>query len=293
MTAATSYLPGFEESWTDVRGVRMRSFAAGSGPLLVLLHGFGGAASNWALTAPELARHCRVLVPDLPGHGGSSPLPAAPHRLDPYADRVAALFDEPAILVGHSLGAVVALRLAVRRPELARGLVLAGAAGIASSTRASERALALIATIKPGKRIVGMRRRVSRTPFLRRLAFGMVSVADPRALDPFMAEAFLAGSGLHTDVRAAGDALVRSDPRLDLERVSCPALVVHGARDVQVPLRDGFEYARRLQAPLRTIADCGHLLVGERPVAVVDAVLSFLHRVVDVDELGVERELVR
>jgi pimeloyl-ACP methyl ester carboxylesterase len=52
--------------------------------------------------------------------------------------------------------------------------------------------------------------------------------------------------------------------------------VLHGARDLQVPLRDGFEYARRLHAPLRVIADCGHLLIGERPRAVVDAVYRFI-----------------
>ena len=50
-----------------------------------------------------------------------------------------------------------------------------------------------------------------------------------------------------------------------LDRVRCPALVLFGARDRQVPLEDGFEYARRLHAPLRVIADCGHLLIGERP----------------------------
>jgi pimeloyl-ACP methyl ester carboxylesterase len=42
-----------------------------------------------------------------------------------------------------------------------------------------------------------------------------------------------------------------------------------------VPLKDGMEYARRLRAPLRTIADCGHLLIGERPEAVVHAVSEF------------------
>jgi pimeloyl-ACP methyl ester carboxylesterase len=120
-----------------------------------------------------------------------------------------------------------------------------------------------------------------------------VSVIDPRGLDPRAAAGFLAGSALHTDIRSAGDALVRSDPRIDLERVTSPAVVVHGARDVQVPMRDAFEYARRLRAPLRTIADCGHLLIGERPEAVVDAVFMFLDRIGHVDKLPGEPELIR
>jgi pimeloyl-ACP methyl ester carboxylesterase len=286
-------LPGFHRGLTDVRGTQLRWFEAGSGPQVALLHGLGGAATNWTLVAPALAERCRVLVPELPGHGGSSALPGPPERLDPYADRVAALLDEPTVVAGHSLGAVVALRMAIRHPELVRGLLLAGSAGIGSGTRRSQRALTLVSLVQPAKRISPLRSVVARSALLRRLAFGYVSVADARALDPVAVEGFLAGSALHTDVRAAGDALVRTDPRLDLDRVRCPALVLHGARDMQVPLRDAFEYARRLRAPLRVIADCGHLLIGERPRAVVDATYALLDRIGEIDELPVERELVR
>jgi pimeloyl-ACP methyl ester carboxylesterase len=189
------------------------------------------------------------------------------------------------VLVGHSLGGVVALRAAVRHPELVRGLVLAACAGIGSGTRRSQRALTFVALVQPGKRLSRRRRVVARNPLLKRLAFGFVGVADPRALDPLAAEGFLAGSGLHTDVRAAGDALYRTDARSELDRVRCPALVLHGARDLQVPLRDGFEYARSLRAPLRVIADCGHLLIGERPRAVVDAIYELLNRIGEIEEL--------
>ena len=52
-------------------------------------------------------------------------------------------------------------------------------------------------------------------------------------------------------------------------------LVLWGARDRQVPVADAFEYARRLRAPLRLIADCGHLLIGERPDACARAIDEF------------------
>ena len=45
-----------------------------------------------------------------------------------------------------------------------------------------------------------------------------------------------------------------------------------GRADTQLPLDDAFEYARRLRAPLRIVADCGHLVIGERPAAVLDGV---------------------
>src|SRR6476620_6348630 len=112
MRPTNPFSPGFTARSPDVRGARLRTFEAGSGPAVALIHGLGGAASNWTLVAPALARRCRVLVPEPPGHGGSSPLPAPVETLDPYADRVVALLDDPAVLVGHSLGAVVALRAA-------------------------------------------------------------------------------------------------------------------------------------------------------------------------------------
>jgi pimeloyl-ACP methyl ester carboxylesterase len=91
-----------------------------------------------------------------------------------------------------------------------------------------------------------------------------------------MSEAFLEGPTLNADTLTAGRALVAADPRADLDRVTCPCLCLWGTNDNWVPLEDGMEYARRLGAPLRTIAACGPLLVGERPDAVVAAVRDFL-----------------
>src|SRR5947207_15587315 len=109
---------GFDERFAEVRGCRLRYFVGGAGPPLILIHGLGGAAANWVDVAPRLAERRRVLVPELPGHGGSTALAAVPN-LAVFADRVAAVAERegmlPAAVVGHSLGGVVALRLALRR----------------------------------------------------------------------------------------------------------------------------------------------------------------------------------
>ena len=67
---------------------------------------------------------------------------------------------------------------------------------------------------------------------------------------------------------------------MELDRVTCPCLCLWGASDNWVRPEDGMEYARRLGAPLRTIAGCGHLLIGERPDACLAAIGDF------VDSLG-------
>ena len=278
-TDARQGIPGFSERAVRYRTARIRYLAAGAGPPLVLVHGFGGAAGNWRLIAPALAAERRVLVPELPGHGGSGPLPAAP-TLDPYAEAVLAVLEAedalPAAWVGHSLGGLVGLRAAIRRPEAVTGIVLAAGAGISSALPASRAVVALLGVLQPGKHVAPHRRRLARSRWGRALTFGWWGVADPARLEPEMAEAFLAGPAEHTDTVSAGRALVDGDPRRELGLVRAPCLCLWGANDNWVPLRDGMEYARRLRAPLRSIADCGHLLIGERPDAVVHAVRDFL-----------------
>ena len=263
----------------DERHAGLRYFVGGAGPPIVLLHGLGGLASNWRLVAPALAAQRRVIVPDLPGHGGSPGLAEAP-SLDPFAEAVLAVAEAedavPAPWVGHSLGGLVGLRAAVRRPEAVSGLVLAAAAGISSATRRGEATVIVLGALKPGRLIGRRAQSVSRSRLGRTLAFGWWGVADPAGFDPKMAEAFLSGPPQHTDTASAGRALVASDPRAELDRVRCRCLCLWGASDNWVPLQDGMEYARRLRAPLRAISDCGHLLIGERPDAVLAAVEGFL-----------------
>jgi pimeloyl-ACP methyl ester carboxylesterase len=272
VTDATILLPGFEERLYERRGAQIRTFEGGEGPPLLLVHGLGGAAWNFSELAPLLPGR-RLIIPDLPGHGASSPLPAP--TLTGFADLLAELLDEPVDVLGHSMGGVVALRLAERYPSLVRRLVLAAAAGISSSTRIAELTIALTGIVQPG-RIAGRRvGRVARSRRLRKFVFGGFEVANPDLLTERAVHGFLRGPTMHTDTLGAGLALVADDPRLDLDRVRCPVLVLWGARDKQVPLEDGFEYARRLGAPLRVIADCGHLLIGERPEVCARAVLEF------------------
>jgi 3-oxoadipate enol-lactonase len=272
VTDATILLAGLEERLYERRGAVIRTFEGGEGPPLLLVHGFGGAAWNFTELAPLLPGR-RLIVPDLPGHGASSPLPAP--TLTGFADVLAGILDGPVDVLGHSLGGVVALRLAERHPKLVRRLVLAAAAGISSSTRIAELTIALAGIVQPARiagRRVGL---VARSQRLRRFVFGGFEVANPDLLSERAVHGFLRGPTMHTDALGAGLALVADDPRRDLDRVRCPVLVLWGARDKQVPLEDGFEYARRLGAPLRVIADCGHLLIGERPDVCARALLEF------------------
>jgi 3-oxoadipate enol-lactonase len=274
-------IAGLEERFAEVRGCRVRYFVGGPrrGRPIVLVHGLGGAAANWVELAPLLAENHRVLVPELPGHGGSSPLPVVPN-LAAFADRVALVAERekmaPAAVVGHSLGGVVGLRWALRRPDDVAALVLAGAAGISSTTLRAKYGLRILGIIGPRRLIAPWSDRVADSALLRYFVFGRWGASDPLILSRRAVEGFLEGTLLASDSAGAARALVLDDVRPELHDIHCPCLVLWGVRDNQLPLVDAFDFARRLRAPLRTIADCGHLLIGERPELCAAAIEDFL-----------------
>jgi pimeloyl-ACP methyl ester carboxylesterase len=295
MVFEATLLRGFEERFAEIRGIRTRYFVGGEGPPLVLVHGLGGAAVNFTLLGPLLAERHRVLIPDLPGHGKSQPLETV-EGLGDYAEHVAEVAELegmlPAPVLGYSMGGVVVLRLAVIRPQDVQALVLLGAAGIVSAKRRAQIWLAVTGALRPAQVLTRFRGSIARRPRLRWVPFGLWGAVDPPALPPESVIGFLEGPSQHTDVGSAGRALLRDDPRPDLKRVRCPVVLVWGSRDRLVPLADGFEYARRLRAPIRVLPAAGHLIVGERPEECAAAVEEFLDRVREVDELPLDAELI-
>lgn len=289
-------LEGFEDRRLELTGGgSLRYFTAGEGPAVLLVHGLGGSALNWLAVAPALAARRRVLVPDLPGHGRSTPLPGGSES-SAFADALAELIEReqgaPVPVAGHSLGGLIAIRLAVRRPDLVAGLLLAAAAGISSGRRTARYALELLAVLRPARRLAPHRARIARSSRLRGAVFAWWGASDPAQLEPEVVEGFLAGWELHTDTLSAARAMVSDDARHNLEQIRCPCLVLWGARDNQVGVGDAFDYARRLGEPVRVIPDCGHLLIGERPDAVLDALEVLLDRIRKLDELPAEFELL-
>jgi pimeloyl-ACP methyl ester carboxylesterase len=292
-------MPGLESHVAEVSGRETRYWVGGEGPPVVLIHGLGGAATNWTELAPFLARRRRVVVPDLPGHGRSAPL-AHVQGLTSYAEHVGLLAEQlgalPAAVVGHSLGGVVSLRLATARPQAVRALALVCAAGIHRHARWAERALRIASLLRPDAAVARRRLEVARRARLRRAIFGHWGAVDAAALSEGAVLGLLASRGHRADVASARRALFQDDPRHDLHRVVCPTMLLWGARDRLVPLASGFEYARRLRAPIRALPAAGHLVIVEQPAecaAILESFFDALDGVGEINELPGEAELVR
>ena len=114
---------------------RWAYYEGGSGPTIVLLHGFTGSKDNWVEVAGELARNFHVLIPDLPGWGDSQYIADADYAPPAQVRRLAAFVDrldmKNIILVGHSMGGVIAGMYAASHPDrvAAVGFVDSGGVG--------------------------------------------------------------------------------------------------------------------------------------------------------------------
>lgn len=101
----------------------MYRFGPADGPRVLALHGLTGHGRRWEALAAEQLPEVRMIAPDLRGHGRATTLP--PWTFETVVEDVAAVLDgQPALVMGHSFGGAVAIRLALRYPELVRGLVL-------------------------------------------------------------------------------------------------------------------------------------------------------------------------
>jgi pimeloyl-ACP methyl ester carboxylesterase len=116
-----------------IHGYRRAFRLAGEGPALLLIHGIGDSSVSWLELIPALARDHTVIAPDLLGHGRSDK-PRADYSIGAYAnamrDLLTVLGLERATIVGHSLGAGVAMQFAYQYPERCERLVLVAAGGI-------------------------------------------------------------------------------------------------------------------------------------------------------------------
>lgn len=122
-----------EEGVTAVRERRIAWSAAGSGPPVLLLHGFGADRATWLQTVPALGPGARVFALDLPGHGASDPDVgdgSIPFLADVVRGVIGAHNLAGAHVVAHSLGAAIALALAASDPDLFSGMALIAPAGL-------------------------------------------------------------------------------------------------------------------------------------------------------------------
>ncbi len=125
--------PAVSTRQVEVNGRTVEYLVAGAGPILVLLHGDGETARDWQWVMPRLAAAGHhVVAPSLPGHGGSASADSyAQEDLTAWlASVLEALALDRITVVGNSIGALMALHLALAHPDRVQRLVLVDCAGL-------------------------------------------------------------------------------------------------------------------------------------------------------------------
>ena len=237
----------------------------GEGEPVLFLHGWGTSSSLFEPLLQPLQGYHTLIVPDLPGFGGTPPPPAA-WGVDEYAAWTLALLDRLEIdtcdIVAHSNGARIAIVIAAKHPQRVHRMVLTGAAGIRH--RRGLRSWLGVRWYKALRRLSSTR---LAPKALQRLA---ASRAQRRG-----SEDYRAASGV---MRGTLVRLVNTDLRSQLPRIAAPTLLVWGDSDDATPLAD----ARLME---RLIPDCGlvvfersghyaYLQQAQRFVRIVDVFLS-------------------
>jgi 2-succinyl-6-hydroxy-2,4-cyclohexadiene-1-carboxylate synthase len=253
----------------------------GSGPTLLLIHGFTGRGSDWAPLLPELRRVATTVTVDLLGHGSSNtPADPARHAIERQAADIAAILRQlrltPATVMGYSMGARVALRLAITAPSLVARLILESpSAGIAdpaerAARRASDEELARLAERE------GIEAFVARWESL-------PIFASERSLPPEVRARHHAErlrcrpEGLAASLRGAGQGSMEPlHGRLDF--VTAPTLVIAGELDSVGAPRAQRIAAAIHDAQLVLVPGAGHAPHREQPARVARLVLDSLAR---------------
>jgi len=262
-----------------VNGVRLEVRSAGEGRPLVLLHGFTGRGASWSGVLPSLRRGHRTIVLDLLGHGRSdAPADPARYAADCQAGDVAAILARlaamPADVIGYSMGARIALRLAVDHPSAVDRLILESpAAGIQDpGERAARRARdELLAQALERDGIAAFVDGWEAQPVFASHA-GLHPAARRRLRQQRLANW---PAGLAASLRGAGQGV--GPPLLDrLARVDAPTLVIAGALDEAGRERAETVAAALPDARLAIVPGAGHTPHLERPTAFRRLVDAFL-----------------
>jgi pimeloyl-ACP methyl ester carboxylesterase len=251
---------------------------SGQGDALVLVHGLATTRQIWGLVAPALALTRRVVTLDVPGFGESAPAGAG-FELESVAQRIArglaargvrAPFD----LVGHSLGAGIALTLAAARPRSVRRLVLVAPAGLAEVSRPASVVLAATADA-----LLAARRRAGPLADWRwgRRVLLALTAADGARVPPTQARLMINASASAQRTAPALAAITRADLRPLLRQSAVPLGVIWGESDRTIPAHNvAIVRDARPDARVAMIARAGHVPMIERPDAFVAALEGLL-----------------
>ena len=252
------------------------SEAGQGGTAVLLLHGIGGGRSIWldggSGTANALAQAgYRALAIDLPGYGESAGTPEMNSMVQAVLDVAEHIGADRTVLLGHSMGGMVAQEVVARHPQQVQGLILACTSASFGKAVGSWQAQFIAERLAPLDAGLGM------AGMAKKLVPGLVSPQAPAAALQIAVDVMARVP--EATYRTALRAIAGFDRRTALAQIAVPTLLLAAEHDRTAPPEVMQRMATRIAASsYHCLADAGHIANVEAPAAFNAAVLAFLHR---------------
>ena len=264
---------GGEVMTTSVAPANVR--VQGSGPAMVLIHGFGAAIDWWDQIAPQLATDHRVISIDLIGHGGTA-APRSGYSIERQAAMVSEVLGNLAVdhftVIGHSMGGEVSVALAAQNPQRIERMILIDSPPVADTSFTPVTDLYMTP-------IVGelLARFESDRAIHRGLEQGFASgfPFPPAFVDDFKQLTYRASRSAHDASIAYREAKPPYERLAALQPVP-PLLVIFGAQDAIVPPHTAKLFEHVPGARLEFIEGAGHSPMVEAPQKTLELIRAFL-----------------
>ena len=266
--------------FVETERMRWHVQMAGSGPVMLLLHGTGAATHSWRDLLPLLAEHFTVVAPDLPGHGFTTGRPPGGLSMVGMARAVGALMTKldlaPDVVVGHSAGAAIALRMVLDGLVAPKGVVGLNPAlmpfpGLAAKLFPALARMLFVNPFAPHIFAAMARGPGEAGRFLERSTGSRIDAAGVDFYRRLFATSDHCAGALTMMAAWDLEALARDVPRL-----AVPVLFVTGAGDAAIPLASVNEAAGLIAgARFELLPGLGHLAHEEQPESVATLIGDF------------------
>ena len=256
----------------EIDGREVNYCELGEGPAILFVHGLGASWQSWLEQLPEFAASHRVVAMDLPGFGYSE-TPGEDISIEYYARWTAKFMDilgieSAAAVVGNSMGGFVSAELAIKSPERVQRLVFVSAAIFWQNRR---RAQPLVQLAKLSDAVVAraLVRATDDIATRRRLRYAALASAGfryPQYVSDELAHEMVRSARRTDGFLPALEALAGYDLEEELPKISCPTLIVWGANDQLVSVKDAERLEDLIPDSRRKVFErTGHVAMLERP----------------------------
>jgi len=254
-----------EEKIISIKNLEVNYKIAGSGPVILILHGWGGSSDSWIKVMEMLTnKGYKAICPDFPGFGKSY----APKNVWAVSDYISWLNEfiksqslESFSLLAHSFGGRIAIKFSVNYPQKIKSLILCNSAGIRPKLNFKNKMVSFVASI--GNMIFSPKFLARLKDKARNIFYNFIPHKDYVKADGVMREII--------------KKIIEEDLSSYLSQIRVKTLIIWGQEDKMVPVNQSFVFKKQIEdSVLEILPDVGHSPHLEVPAKLSNLIVSFL-----------------